>query len=234
MAIILVANKSGNVGKSTLTNHMLVPRIPNAKVINVESINNSGESTGEKLSAHEFQKIFDIIFSSEGNVIVDVGSSNIEMFLDTLTVEYEGAINFFDYIIIPIVSDEKQQIDSLGTATSFKLMGYPEEKIKFVLNRCNMKRNTEEQFNLFFAKTGLKPTEVSTVREVNLFKSLKEKGMTYKSLAEDNRDLDKLIKECKNPKERAVLFTAKLFKQGYDSYHKDLDTAFSDLNLEIE
>lgn len=234
MAVILVANKSGNVGKSTLTNHMLLPRIPDAKIINVESINDSGESTGEKLSAHEFQKIFDIIFSSEGNVIVDVGSSNIEMFMDTLNLEYEGAINFFDYIIIPIVSDEKQQIDSLSTAQTFELMGYPKENIKFILNRFNVKRDLKEQYNLFFNKTKLKESEVSLVREVNLFKSLKEKGMPYSALAEDNRDLDKLIKECKNPKERAVLFTAKLFKQGYNSYHKDLDIAFSKLNLELE
>ena len=44
---IAVINFSGNVGKSTVARHLLLPRIAGAELIAVESIN-SDESQGQK------------------------------------------------------------------------------------------------------------------------------------------------------------------------------------------
>ncbi len=39
---IAIVNNSGNVGKSTICETMLKPRIPNAEVVKVETINSDG------------------------------------------------------------------------------------------------------------------------------------------------------------------------------------------------
>ena len=42
MSKIVVTNFSGNAGKSTISRHLLAPRMNNATVIPVESINSDG------------------------------------------------------------------------------------------------------------------------------------------------------------------------------------------------
>ncbi|MCR8998723.1 hypothetical protein [Rahnella perminowiae] len=75
---IAVLNNSGNVGKSTICNALLQPRLPESRVIKVETINTDG-TLDEKVSANDFIEISRMIDSSPC-AIVDVGSSNIETF----------------------------------------------------------------------------------------------------------------------------------------------------------
>lgn len=44
---IAVLNFSGNVGKSTIARHLLLPRIPGAELIAIESINAADEHQGQ-------------------------------------------------------------------------------------------------------------------------------------------------------------------------------------------
>ena len=53
---IAVINFSGNVGKSTIARHLLLPRIAGAELIAVESIN-SDESQGQALRGKQFGEL---------------------------------------------------------------------------------------------------------------------------------------------------------------------------------
>nr|WP_014343781.1 hypothetical protein [Aliivibrio fischeri]AEY78179.1 hypothetical protein [Aliivibrio fischeri] len=76
---IAVINFSGNVGKSVISQHLLQPRMNDAKIIAVESINSDG-TNNETIKGKEFADIMESI-SEMDDVIVDIGASNVEDFM---------------------------------------------------------------------------------------------------------------------------------------------------------
>ena len=71
---IVVAGISGNVGKSTLSAHMFVPRMKNAKLLIVESINQDTKDlvdTSEKIRGEDFKKIYMELVLNE-NIVVSI------------------------------------------------------------------------------------------------------------------------------------------------------------------
>lgn len=235
---IIVMNNSGNVGKSTICQHMLYDRIPNSKIVRVETLNTDGEATGEKLGADDIEKIFSIILS-DSNVIVDVGASNIENFKDKLENDFAGSHTFIDYFIVPVTPEEKQQIDTIQTILDLDLMGVPTEKIKIVFNRSNPKRKIEEQYSHIFNDSGLKSIgfevneKTSRIQESSLFKTLDRAGFKYSEIKEMTDDLSAQIKEAKG-KEKMELELLKFYRLGYDSYQAGMQKAFNDLKLDLE
>ncbi len=87
---IAVLNNSGNVGKSTICQTLLKPRLENSEIIRVETINSDGTSD-EKVSAREFDEILKRIDDAECTII-DVGSSNIEQFMVQM-LEFKGVMS---------------------------------------------------------------------------------------------------------------------------------------------
>lgn len=231
MPVVLVANNSGNVGKTTLTNHLLLPRLSNPTVIHVES-NNHTAGKGEKLSALEFSKIFDRIFDATGDVIIDVGSSNIEGFLKIINSDFEEAIAFFDYVVIPVVPSEKEQIDAVTTANQFEMMGVPKENIKFIFNKFNTDFDVEEQYSTFLNSRKVKLSSIPVVKDsTKFFNSLLEKNIKYEDLINDDRNLNELVANATNIEQKAEYRRAIFYRHGYNSYHKGLDEAYKVLNL---
>ena len=112
---LAILNISGNVGKTTLGQTFLKPRLEGAEIIKVETLNSDG-TNDEKLSAKEYGEIIKRIDDSECTII-DVGSSNIEQFLVQMN-EYQGSHDLIDYFIVPVVREAKQQIDSIQTITT--------------------------------------------------------------------------------------------------------------------
>ncbi|MGB9548906.1 transcriptional regulator, partial [Vibrio harveyi] len=53
---IAVVNNSGNVGKSTICDILLKPRLEGAQVVKVETINSDG-TNDEKISAEQFEDV---------------------------------------------------------------------------------------------------------------------------------------------------------------------------------
>ncbi|MDA1379239.1 hypothetical protein PCI56_04290 [Plesiomonas shigelloides subsp. oncorhynchi] len=84
---VIVINFSGNVGKSIVAQHLLKPRIDNSVVIAVESINFDG-SQDEKIKGKAFSDIMDKAMLHD-NVIIDVGASNVEEFLNQMKKQSE-------------------------------------------------------------------------------------------------------------------------------------------------
>ena len=63
--VIVVMNFSGNVGKSTVSKHLLEPRLPEAKLIPIESIN-ADDSVQEVLRGKDFGKVIESALSFLG------------------------------------------------------------------------------------------------------------------------------------------------------------------------
>ena len=98
---VAVINFSGNVGKTTIARHLLVPRIKGARYVPVESIN-ADEDQREALRGKQFAQLQEFLLVSE-HAVVDVGASNVEDLL-ALMRKYKDSHEDFDYYIVPTVA----------------------------------------------------------------------------------------------------------------------------------
>ena len=125
----IVMNFSGNVGKSTVARHLLSPRMNNARIIPVESINSDG-SQDEAMRGKEYGNLLELL-SVMDDVVIDVGASNVEDFV-ALMKKYHGSHDDFDYFVIPTVKNIKQQNDTISTIAALHEIGIPAKSIRLV------------------------------------------------------------------------------------------------------
>ena len=72
---IAVINFSGNVGKTTVARHLLLPRIEGAELISVESLN-AGEGEGQAMRGRQFGALQEYLQTID-DAVVDIGASNV-------------------------------------------------------------------------------------------------------------------------------------------------------------
>lgn len=228
---IAIVNNSGNVGKSTICESLLNPRLPNSNIIKVETINSDG-TDDVKFSADEFDSILKQIDMCDCSII-DVGSSNIEAFILKMQ-EFKNSHEDIDYFIIPVIPKHKQQIDSVATATMLLSMGISNDKIKFIFNQCDRKIPIERQFNDFLNGIKLLDIDIKVkpiIYETSAFSMLNDLNLTFSSVVEDKRDFRKLLRESNSQEERGLLSEQRSVKRLVDGVNDDLDIAFKALGI---
>ena len=113
---IAVMNFSGNVGKTTVAGHLPKPRMGDAPIFSIESLNVDAAADGldvEKLRGKKFGELQEQLMRLDA-AIVDVGASNFEDFLKMMQ-QYAGSHEEFDCFVIPVVKEKKQQADTVNT-----------------------------------------------------------------------------------------------------------------------
>jgi MinD-like ATPase involved in chromosome partitioning or flagellar assembly len=124
------------MGKTTLVKHLLAPRMPDARIVCLESTNaGSDEITSAiRLNADdEFGSLVDIL-AIEDELIVDLGSSEAKEMIRKLK-EYESAIQEFDYVLVPVIPDPKAIEDTISTVMTLHALNVPPERIRILFNR---------------------------------------------------------------------------------------------------
>lgn len=145
---ILVASRSGNVGKSTLARHLLAPRLGNAPIVPVESIN-SDESDTDTVRGKQFAQIQDLLLTVE-SAVIDLGASNYEDFFNLMKT-YTGSHEDFDLFVVPTVPDSKQERDTVMTIRQLADFGVPANKIVVVFNKIENPADLDTGFQLLNA-----------------------------------------------------------------------------------
>lgn len=115
-AVIGVVSLTGKAGKSTVVNNMLVPLMPGAKLVQMETINLSGitgASEEVRLKGREIGKLQDAL-QDTASAIVDVGASNVESFLLALNQQSDAHLDF-DFFIVPIEANSAKR-NEMGEA----------------------------------------------------------------------------------------------------------------------
>jgi hypothetical protein len=229
---IAVVNNSGNVGKSTICDVLLKPRLPGSEVIRVESINFDGNEE-EKISAREFNDILKRIDMSD-SAIIDVGSSNIETFINQMEA-YKDSQEDIDYFIIPVTPHHKQQIDSVSTVANLLDLGVDAERIKFVFNQTDKTVPVERQFADFFngmkSFKSVKIKKQSIIYNTPVFTFLNQSNRTFDEVVNDDRDFRTLLRQTENREEREKLSEDKSVKRLVTGINEELDIAFANLDI---
>lgn len=144
--IICVLALTGKVGKSTFVNNVLAPRMPNAKIYRLETINLSGiaESEVVKMKGKDIVKLQNEL-AKVNSGIVDVGASNVEAFMLALA-QQPGAHMDYDYFVIPIEATDKKSdaIDEfLSLVDLLNKQGVEPERIKVLFNKLEVNDDLE-------------------------------------------------------------------------------------------
>jgi hypothetical protein len=103
---IAVINFSGNVGKSTVARYLLLPRIPGAELIAIESLN-ADEGQVQALRGRQFGELQEYQ-QTVSCVVIDIGASNVEDLMGQMQ-RYRGSHEDFDAFVVPTVPALKQQ-----------------------------------------------------------------------------------------------------------------------------
>jgi hypothetical protein len=197
----VVTNFSGNVGKSTISKHILFRLLPACELFSVESINDD-DSDKESIRGRRFGELMDWVQVHE-HVVVDVGSSNVEDFILRMS-QYKGSHQDFDLFIVPTVPSNKQQIDTISTVNALSSMGIPSEKIRIIFNRVDSIADLRKTFNKVFSSYELNPNftiePFIAIQENEIYGLLQ--GRSLQEILEDPTDFAQKIKEAKSKEEK--------------------------------
>jgi hypothetical protein len=237
---IVIANYSGNIGKSTLVRHLLSPNLPDHKIVSVESINLDGlapdtlTTTGKRSG----KSIDDLILNRE--TIFDVGGSNVEDFMTQLGMR-EGAHEDIDLFLVPTTSDRKIMGDTINIITDLADLGVSSGKIRLIFNRVDSSESEllEEIFkpiyDFYRDRSLFMLSEHWTIFNSEMFeltRNMKDPDgnpLTVYDLASDTTDYKRLIRETQDPDLKTQYARRLAASRLAKSAKTNLDSVFAEL-----
>jgi cellulose biosynthesis protein BcsQ len=229
---LAVINFSGNVGKTTMARHLLLPRIKGAEIVSIESAN-ADEQEADALRGKDFAHLQQYMLATD-NLIVDIGASNVEDLLK-LMGKFKGSHEDFDHYVVPCAPDIKQQKDTANTIAQLVQMGVSPAKIKIVLNRVEDGDNPQRQFASLIGF--LNTSNVATINpqahltDNEIYQRLKQDRRTITELSADKTDYKKLIAAEPDHDKKVVLADKLAVKRLADGVLPELDACFAALQL---
>jgi len=189
---IAILNMMGTVGKTTIAAHLLAPRMNNAPVFAIETLNEAADGLVgievERIAGNKFQKLIEKLILLD-DAIIDVGASNVEGFLDGM-IKHEDARLEFDCFIIPLTDGAKEQKETMSMVTVLSEFGIPADKIKLVFNK--VKADVTEEFGLIMNYVKQHKNCIANPKAVifenELFNMLSKKKMTIPEALADPTD----------------------------------------------
>ena len=227
---VAVINFSGNVGKSTIASHLLAPRMNDAHIIPVESINSDG-TQDETIRGKQFGELQNDL-SLLDDVVVDVGASNVEDFVSMMK-QYEGSHEDYDYFVIPTVPKAKQQRDTISTIEVLSEIGVQPEKILVVFNMVDIEDVPSHIFSGIFEYAEINNNctiNTNAIVHINeIYGKINGSGKTITEIMNDPTDYKELSKNASDPADKlryAQLLGVKRLATGVS---KELDAVFNAL-----
>jgi hypothetical protein len=233
---IAVINFSGNVGKTTISRHLLMPRIQGAELIAIESINADEGFQGQALRGRQFAELQEYMQTID-NVVVDIGASNVEDLM-ALMRRYQGSHEDFDFFVVPTVAAIKQQQDTMATLFDLARSGVPPSRLKVVFNMVDDQVDNEQAFELLLAFLEEHPVARASTRcclgANEIYGRVKGMGASVdlSALARDTTDYKSLIVKANNAAEKLALAQALATRRLACGVVPELDACFAALELE--
>lgn len=229
---IAVINFSGNVGKSTVARHLLLPRIPGAELIAIESLN-ADEAQGQALRGRQYGELQEYL-QTVSSVVVDIGASNVEELLGQMQ-RYRGSHEDFDGFVVPTVSALKQQQDTIATLIELGRIGVPASRLKLVFNMVEDGVSVAQAFAPLLAFVQQRPVARANLGcrlGVNeIYGRIKGSKADLQTLANDATDYKALIAQAKGTTEKVAWAQKLATRRLASGVVPELDACFAALEL---
>lgn len=230
-----VINFSGNVGKTTVARHLLMPRIAGAELIAVESLN-ADEGQGQALRGRQFGELQEYLHTVE-NVVVDIGASNVEDLL-ALMHKYRGSHEDFDCFIVPTVAALKQQQDTIATLAELARLGVPASRLRLVFNMVDDGVEVSQAFDTLLAFLAEKPIARACMDcrlgTNEIYERVRATGADLSELARDQTDYKALIAKARDTAEKLALAQKLATRRLAYGVVPELEACFAALELTHE
>lgn len=232
---IAVINFSGNVGKTTVARHLLLPRIRGAELIAVESLNVGDGDTGQAqaLRGRQFGELQEYLQTVD-SAVVDVGASNVEELLG-LMQRYRGSHEDFDCFVVPTVPPLKQQQDTIATLIELARLGVPPSRLKVVFNMAEVGLGVEQSFYLVLAFVAEQPVAMANpaccLSSNEIYARLRGTGLDLATLARDDTDYKALIVKAPDTTKKLALAQKLATRRLASGVVPELDACFAALGL---
>lgn len=221
-----------SAGKTAMARQLLAPRLGDAPIIPIETINKD-EGQGNALKADDFRKamqVVDICQSEDKSIIIDVGVSNVELFLGKM--KQEKAFDDFDYFIVPVTPDKKTMTNTImlieDLSNEYKV---PAKKIRVLFNKAAPGTSAEESFKPIFnyhadmKKFTLLPDAV--VHDSEVFDLVGVGSLI--SVSKDTTDLKAAMREAKTTDDKIAISNARALRKMSVDAVEELDSVFKSL-----
>jgi hypothetical protein len=230
---VAVINFSGNVGKTTVARHLLLPRIQGAELISVESVNaDEGKTTA--LHGGQFAELQEYLQTVD-SAVVDIGASNVEQLL-SLMQSYRGSHEDFDFFVVPTVPPLKQQQDTIATLIDLSAMGVPPSRLKVLFNMVEAGRSIEQTFYLLLAYLTqhpiAAPNPACRVGANEIYARIRGIRSDLGTLARDNTDYKSLIAKANDANEKLAWAQKLATRRLATGVVLELDECFAALGLQ--
>lgn len=231
---VAILNFSGNVGKTTVAAHLLKPRMGDAPVYSIESINSGADADGldvEKMKGKKYGELVDELMPLD-TAIVDVGASNIEDFLK-LMQQFHGSHEEFDLFVVPVVKEKKVQADTVNTIRALQKIGIDRKRIRVVFNKVEVDESVQDEFAALFGLAEsekscvVKPEAVIYSNEV--FERLKTVGKSLGDISTDETDYRARLRETQDETEKELCVRMVALKRLAVTANKNLDDVYKAL-----
>jgi hypothetical protein len=223
---IAVINFSGNVGKSTVARHLLLPRIGGAELISVESLN-ADDSQGQALRGRQFGELQEYLHTA----------SNVEDLLG-LMQRYRGSHEDFDFFVVPTVPALKQQQDTIATLIELAELGVPSSRLKLVFNMVDEDADVPQAFRqllAFLAQRPLAAVDLACRLGKNeIYGRVKDSGNDLSAIALDETDYKALIVRADGVAEKLALAQRLATRRLASGVVPELDACFEALALDLQ
>lgn len=228
---VAVMNFSGNVGKTTISGHLLKPRMGDAQIFSVESLNVDATSDGlevERMKGKRFGDLVEQLMQLD-DAIIDVGASNVEEFLK-LMQQYDGSHEEFDFFVVPTVKEKKQQADTVNTLRALAKMGVPKGKVRLLFNKVELDDSVQDEFASLFGLAELEKSfvlkEGATVYSNEVFERLKSVGKSLADITADETDYRSKLRETTDQDEKDHCTRMIALKRLGTTANRNLDEVF--------
>jgi hypothetical protein len=233
---IAVINFSGNVGKTTVSRHLLVPRVPGAELIAIESLNADDGFQGQALRGRQFAELQEYMQTVD-SVVVDIGASNVEDLM-ALMRRYRGSHDDFDCFVVPTVAAVKQQQDTMATLLELARLGVGPSRLKLVFNMVEEGVDVSQSFALLLAFLDEHPLARASTRcrlgANEIYGRIKGlgAGVDLATLAKDPTDYKALIVKAHDVAQKLALAQALATRRLACGVVPELDACFAALELD--
>ena len=231
---IVVISFSGNMGKTTLSANLLSPRMADAQIFSVESLNVDSSADGldvEKVRGKQYNDLMTILMQRDA-AIIDVGASNVEEFLKQMQ-QYSGSHEEFDYFLVPTIKEKKQQADTVNTLRALAALGIPKNKIRLVFNKVDSDDSVLDDFASLFGlaelEKGFVINEKAIVYSSPLYDQMKTVGKSLADITSDDTDYRARMRVTESQEEKEHCINMVAMKRLSVNANKNLDDVFKAL-----